>query len=91
MGMCYKIHFYLLLGSPEANEQMIESALVSVGANSFIDLLPERLLTPVKERGKGFSQGQKQLLALARILVKDPKILILDEATSSIDEGQVCL
>ena len=75
----------LLLGSPDASEEKIYKALQAVGADSFIDLLPEGIDSPVLERGKGFSQGQKQLLALARVLIKDPKILVLDEATSSVD------
>lgn len=75
----------LLLGSPNASSEKIQKALQSVGADTFIDSLPEGIDSPVLERGKGFSQGQKQLLALARVLIKDPKILILDEATSSVD------
>jgi ATP-binding cassette subfamily B protein len=75
----------LILGSPDANDKLIFKALSEVGANSFIDLLPNGINSTVLERGKGFSQGQKQLLALARVLIKDPKILVLDEATSSVD------
>jgi ATP-binding cassette subfamily B protein len=75
----------MLLGAPNANEGTVKKAINAVGANTFIDLMPERLLTPVRERGKGFSQGQKQLLAFARVLIKNPSILILDEASSSVD------
>jgi ATP-binding cassette subfamily B protein len=51
----------------------------------FVEELPERFDTPVKERGNGFSTGQKQLISFARALAHDPQILILDEATSSVD------
>ena len=79
------IHDNLILGSPTATEKQIYDSLSAVGANSFIDLLPEGIYSPIYERGKGLSQGQKQLLSLARVLIKDPKILVLDEATSSVD------
>ena len=51
----------------------------------YIDRLPSRLETPVRERGAGFSTGQKQLMSFARALAHNPRILILDEATSSVD------
>lgn len=75
----------LILGSPTASEKDIYKSLSAVGADSFIDLLPEGINSPIYERGKGLSQGQKQLLSLARVLIKDPRILVLDEATSSVD------
>ena len=75
----------LLLASPNATEENVQKALTAVGADSFINLLSEGINTKIMERGKGLSQGQKQLLSLARILLKDPKILILDDATSSVD------
>ena len=79
------IHDNLILGSPNATNEQINDSLEAVGANSFIDLLPDGANSQIFERGKGLSQGQKQLLSLARVLIKDPKILVLDEATSSVD------
>ena len=75
----------LLLASPTATKEDAQKALTAVGANSFISALPEGIHSKVMERGKGLSQGQKQLLSLARMFLKNPKILILDEATSSVD------
>ncbi|OLS25361.1 MAG: putative ABC transporter ATP-binding protein [Candidatus Heimdallarchaeota archaeon LC_3] len=74
----------LLLGSPSASEDQVIDALNIVGAH-FVHRLPEGIHTLIMERGRSLSQGQKQLLALARILIKNPKILILDEATASVD------
>ena len=56
-----------------------------MGANEFIDLLPNKYNEEVKESGATLSVGQKQLISFARALAFDPKILILDEATSSVD------
>jgi ATP-binding cassette subfamily B protein len=66
------------------DEQVIEAAKI-VGADKFIDLLPNKYDEEVKERGATLSVGQKQLISFARALAYNPKILILDEATSSID------
>lgn len=79
------IYDNLILGSPTATEKQIFESLKAVGADSFVDLLPDGIYSKIFERGKGLSQGQKQLLSLARVLIKDPKILVLDEATSSVD------
>jgi ATP-binding cassette subfamily B protein len=67
-----------------ADEECIEAAK-TVFADEFIQKLPKGYYTPVNERGEGLSAGQKQLISFARTLLSDPRILILDEATSSID------
>jgi ATP-binding cassette subfamily B protein len=73
------------LGDPEITEESIQSAAVRVQADRFISRLPETYQSVVRERGAGFSVGEKQLLSFARALAFDPPVLILDEATSSID------
>ena len=73
------------LGSPNITDDAIERASGRVNLRDYIERLPERYSTPVRERGAGFSTGQKQLISFARALAHDPKILILDEATSSVD------
>ena len=60
-------------------------AIKAVHAEEFIEYLPEGIKTQVGERGKGLSTGQRQLVSFARAILTDPKILILDEATSSVD------
>ncbi|MBD3185302.1 ATP-binding cassette domain-containing protein [Candidatus Bathyarchaeota archaeon] len=75
----------LLLGAPGATRDDIDQAVKAVRANTFIKTLPGGLDATVLEQGRNLSQGQKQLLALARVLLKDPAILILDEATASVD------
>lgn len=72
-------------GKLDATDDEIRSACMIVGIDSYIESLPEGYNTVVNERGAGLSQGQKQLIAFARTIVSDPKILVLDEATSSID------
>jgi ATP-binding cassette subfamily B multidrug efflux pump len=73
------------LGTEGISDQAIEKAASEVNLRDYIDRLPARLETPVRERGAGFSTGQKQLMSFARALAHNPKILILDEATSSVD------
>ena len=73
------------LGEQEIGEERVRWAAGEVHALPFIERLPGGFDTPVRERGAGLSVGQKQLIAFARALAFDPSILILDEATSSID------
>ena len=72
-------------GKLDATKEEIEKASATVCASSFIERFPNGYETEVKERGSLLSQGQKQLVSFARTLLSDPKILVLDEATSSID------
>jgi ATP-binding cassette subfamily B protein len=73
------------LGTPHITMQQVRQAAERVNLLDFVDDLPDKFDTPVKERGTGFSTGQKQLISFARALAHDPQILILDEATSSVD------
>jgi ATP-binding cassette subfamily B protein len=73
------------LGTPGISDAEIREAARQVNLLDFIDELPEAFATPVRERGTGFSTGQKQLISFARALAHNPRILILDEATSSVD------
>jgi ATP-binding cassette, subfamily B, multidrug efflux pump len=73
------------LGNDSITDADVRRALDAVHASRFIDRLPQGVNTPVTERGATFSSGQKQLLSFARALAFDPKVLILDEATSSVD------
>jgi ATP-binding cassette subfamily B multidrug efflux pump len=73
------------LGSNAIDDRAIQSAADHVNLLEFVQRLPERFATPVRERGAGFSTGQKQLISFARALAHDPQFLILDEATSSVD------
>ncbi len=72
-------------GKLDATKEEIEKASETVCASAFIERFPNGYQTEVKERGSLLSQGQKQLVSFARTLLSDPKILVLDEATSSID------
>ncbi|MBS1788963.1 MAG: ABC transporter ATP-binding protein [Acidobacteria bacterium] len=73
------------LENDDIGEGRVEWAAKEVLASEFIEKLPNRFKTNVRERGAGFSVGQKQLISFARALAFNPKILVLDEATSSID------
>jgi ABC-type multidrug transport system fused ATPase/permease subunit len=76
----------ILLGCPEATDQEIIEALKMANAWDFVDKYPQKLETNVGAGGGQLSGGQKQRIALARAIIKKPKILIFDEATSALDK-----
>lgn len=75
----------ITLGNAEISDAAIDAAARLVGAHTFIEKLPRQYDYLVQERGSALSAGQRQLIAFVRALVYDPKILVLDEATSSVD------
>lgn len=79
------IKFNVSLYTDEIGPDDVKRALAAVGANTFVDKLPAGIDEPVVERGSTLSAGQRQLITFARALAHDPAILILDEATASID------
>jgi ATP-binding cassette subfamily B protein len=75
----------IILGNPDISREQAINAAKAVNADRFVDTLANGYDTVLAERGANLSQGQRQLLAFARVLAADPEILILDEATASID------
>lgn len=75
----------IALGDPRITREVAERAARLVHADPFIQTLPQGYDTPLNERGRNLSHGQRQLLAFARVLAMDPEVLVLDEATASID------
>ena len=79
------IYDNIALGNEKITRERAIEAAKTVNAHAFITQLPDGYDTPLTERGQNLSQGQRQLLAFARVLAADPEILVLDEATASID------
>jgi ATP-binding cassette subfamily B protein len=79
------VHDNIALGNPAIGRDRVQAAARLVNADPFIARLPQGYDTALDERGANLSQGQRQLLAFARVLAQDPEILVLDEATASID------
>ncbi len=77
----------LCYGNPEASEEQVIQATKAAGIHEFIKSQPKGYETEIGEKGVNLSEGQKQRLSIARALVKDPDILVLDEPTAALDSG----
>jgi len=77
----------ITMGAPDAADAEIQRVLVMVGADGFVRKLPKGLEHQIQEGGGGLSGGQKQAILLARLLIRDPSVVLLDEPTSTMDEA----